>query len=160
MHNQKGFTIPELTITIGIAAILLSLTVFDLFRTQRSTSLATTVDQVVSDMKSQQIKAMAGATQGRSAADSYGIYFQTNSYVLFHGTTYSSSDTSNATIALSQNLTFSNIAFPASSLIFTQRSGEMANYTGSNNTVTIKETTSNQQKTITVNKYGVVSSIN
>jgi prepilin-type N-terminal cleavage/methylation domain-containing protein len=157
MHTQKqkGFTLPELVIVTGIITTLLGFITINLFKVQQSSSVKGTSSLLVSDMRGQQTKAMVGSSEGRVTADSYGIYFQTDRYILFHGLTYNASDPANFTVMLDTNISASN-TFPNNSLIFSQISGEMVGYTGGNNTVTIKNTAGTEQRTITVNRYGVV----
>lgn len=156
----RGFTIPELAVVIGIIATLLTYAVINLTSVQHKIYLAATVDTVTSDFKQQQIKAMSGDTEGRGTNDSYGIYFEQNKYYLFHGTMYSSSDTSNALINLDNNIQFSNIAFPQSQIVFTKGSGEVNGFTSGSNTVTLRNTVTGEQKTISINRYGVITQIN
>jgi len=152
--SNKGFTFPELIVTIAILVTLLGFITVNLVNSQHRASLTGTVDTFISDMKNQQLKAMVGATEGRTNPDSYGIYFQTNSYTLFHGTTYSSSDPANFVITLDPLIQFTS--FP-NTIVFFQRSGE----TGTVNTITVQDTgSSTNQKTITINRYGVITQVN
>lgn len=153
-ESQLGFTFPELIIILSILAVVFGFITINLVNSQHRSSLTGTVDTLISDMKSQQLKAMVGATEGRTSADSYGIYFQTNNYTLFHGTTYSSSDPANFVITLDPLVQFAS--FPAT-VVFSQRSGE----TGMVNTITIQDIgNSTNQKTIMVNRYGVITQVN
>ncbi len=154
-----GFTFPELIVVIGIFAILFGLTTANLPSFQRLASVSSTVDTLVSDIKSQQIKAMVGATEGRVAADNYGIRFEQNKYIFFHGTSYNSNDSSNFTVNLDQNMQFQNITFPNAVVIFSQGLGEVVGYASGSSSLTIKNTAGSEQKTITVNRYGVIVSV-
>lgn len=158
--RERGFTFIELLLVIGITIVLLGFITFSLIKAQRNTSTNTTITTLVSDIKSQQLKAMVGATEGRAANDSYGIYFQSGSYTLFHGMTYypNPSDNSNFMIATDPTIRFST-TLPNSLLIFSKISGEMAGWSNGQNTITITNTTDNTKKTITINQYGVITSI-
>jgi prepilin-type N-terminal cleavage/methylation domain-containing protein len=156
MKNQKGFTLPELLITMGIIAILFGFVSINLIRLQRYSSLTTTVDTLVSDLNSQQNKAMTLDTEGRGTNDDYGIYFETSRYTLFHGSVYPPLDASNFIINLDPSLTFSSITFPSSSVIFSKGSGETGLVNGSN-TTTLTDSTNGEQKIINVNKYGSIT---
>ncbi|OGH20552.1 MAG: hypothetical protein A3D74_03040 [Candidatus Levybacteria bacterium RIFCSPHIGHO2_02_FULL_37_13] len=156
---QKGFTLPELLITIGIISVLFGFITVNLIRTQRQSYLTTTVDTLVSDLYSQQNKAMVGDTEGSGVISDHGIYFETNRYVLFRGSSYNPSDTSNFPVNLVQLLTFSNITFPTCPtcyVLFSKGSGETGLVNGSN-TVTLTDTTNGEQKIIQLNKYGAVT---
>ncbi|HSW88738.1 MAG TPA: hypothetical protein VLG12_06270 [Candidatus Saccharimonadales bacterium] len=148
---------------LSVIAIIIFLTgfiTFNLTRTQQHTSTNTTIDALVTDIKQQQLKAMIQDTQGNGVVDAYGIYFQSTKYTLFKGTVYSSSDTTNFTVNLDTNLQFTNIAFPSTSIIFAKGSGEVTNFTAGQNTIQIKNISSNEVKTITINKYGTITSVN
>lgn len=153
---QKGFTIPELLITMGIIAILFGFVSVNLIRLQRHSSLTTTVDTLVSDLYSQQNKSMVGDTQESGVISDYGVYFEINRYVLFRGSTYDPLDTANFPVNLVQSLTFSSITFPSSNVIFSKGSGETGLTSGSN-TTTLTDSTNGEQKIINVNKYGSIT---
>lgn len=131
---------------------LLGIVTINLVGVKQQTSLRTTVNLLVSDLKEQQLKAMVGDTGGRSTADSYGVHFNTDSYVLFHGTSYNSSDTANYTVSLGDNVT----VISGNDIIFSQVSGEI----GSPVTIVLKENTTKTQRTISLNKYGAVTGVN
>lgn len=149
--KSYGFTLVELLVTIGLIGSLIGLTTISLINVQRKVTLSSTITTLISDLKEQQTKAMTGDTGGVSK-DSYGIYLDTNRYILFHGDLFSSTDPSNFAINLA-NIEFSN---PGTSIVFSQVSGEIA--AASN--ITLTDITNNQQKTIQINKYGVVTAIN
>jgi len=156
MKKQRGFTIPELLITMGIITILFGFVSINLIRLQRHSSLTTTVDTLISDLYSQQNKAMVSDTQGSGVISDYGVYFESNRYVLFRGSSYNPLDTSNFPVNLDSSLTFSSITFPSSSVIFSKISGETGLMSGSN-TTTLTDSTNGEQKIINVNKYGAIT---
>lgn len=159
MKFQKGFTFPEIIIVMGIVTILLGFITFNLLRAQSSSSLTAAVDTLVTDTRNQQIKAMTGDSEGRGVADSYGIHFSANQYVLFHGASYNQSDTSNFPVNLDTNLNFSSNTFPNGNIIFLETSGEVSSYSAVANSIILQTTAGNQSKTITINKYGVITSV-
>jgi len=151
MANKQGFTILELIITMGIFAIVASLTTVNLTNSQRHTSLNSTTTTLISDLKQQQIKSMTGDTEGRSISSSYGIHFDSNQYVLFHGDSYNSSDTSNFTITLDSNFSFLNLG----NIVFSRINGESTGLTS----IILRDNTINNQKDIRVNNYGVITDV-
>lgn len=156
----SGFTLIESIFVISIIALLTGLVTINLFNIQDKTSLATTIDTLVSDIKQQQIKAMIGDTEGRASSDNYGIYFQQNDYILFHGSSFSPGDPSNITINLSQDkMQFVNIYFPSATLLFFKVSGEFFGFADDLNTISIRHNLSGEQKTIKINRYGAVTDI-
>ncbi len=154
--SQKGFTLIELMLVSALGAILVGLVVFNLLRFQNSSSAQVNTDTLVSDLKSQQIKAMLGNTEGRNANDSYGIYFLSDRYVLFHGNTYVSTDSSNFAVKLPSNLVVQSTTFPSNTIVFTKLSGEIPGFVNGSNTVTLRAVNINKTMVLTLNRYGVV----
>lgn len=156
---KKGFTLVELMVVMGMIAVLISYSVVNLTTIQHTTYLAATVDTFISDLKQQQLKAMVGDTEGRGVNDYYGISFGTNDYALFHGSSYSASS-SNPVIPLTSGMQFSSVTFPQSRIVFDKGSGEVIGFTVGSNTITLRNTLTNETKTITINRYGVITQIN
>ncbi len=156
---KKGFTLVELMVVMGIIAILISYSVVNLTSIQHTTYLGTTIDTFISDLKQQQLKAMVGDTEGRGVNDYYGIRFGTTDYALFHGASYSVSS-SNPVIPLTSSIQFSNVTFPQSRIVFEKGSGEIVGFTVGSNTITLRNTVTSEVKTITINRYGVITQIN
>ncbi len=157
---ENGFALIELIVVIGIVSILFGISTISLLSVRNTASLNTAVATFVNDLKSQQIKAMAGDTEGRASHDSYGIYLEPKRYILFHGPTYSSSDPANFAITLQEDLQIINVLFPSSQIIFTSVSGDTANFTAGANRLTIQNVNDNSTKTIQINRYGVITAIN
>jgi prepilin-type N-terminal cleavage/methylation domain-containing protein len=153
MRNQRGFTLIELMVVITITAILLGFTTINLVGSQQRASLNAIEQELLADLKQQQLKAMIGDTEGRETSDTYGIHFDSGKYTLFHGT-YSSTDSANFAINLDQNFQFQS---PGTDIIFSKISGEIS--AGSITNIAIRDTTNGNVKTITVNRYGVVTQI-
>lgn len=158
-NSERGFTLVELGIVFGIIALLFGFVTLNLGNVQKVTSINSAIDTLVSDMKSQQTKAMVGAGNS-GAGKSFGIYFQSDRYILFTGTTYSSTNSSNFTIMLGGSIEFVNSTFPDNSLVFLRQSGELNGFTDGMNTITIQNIQGLNKKTITVNRYGIVTKIN
>lgn len=148
--NSAGFTLVELAVVIGVLATLLGIATISLSSSQQKTSMSTTIQTIISDMKAQQIKAMIGDTEGRVSASPYGVHFDANQYVLFHGA-YIIGDSSNFVVSLSPNLQFTTLI----DVVFSQTIGELTA-----TSVTIQNITSSETKTIQLNKYGVITAVN
>ncbi|MBU4098187.1 type II secretion system GspH family protein [Patescibacteria group bacterium] len=157
-HN-RGYTLIEVIIVMSIFILLTGLTTISLLNAKHKSSLSASVDTFIADLKQQQLKAMLGDTEGRISSGNYGIFFAGGTYTLFHDD-YSSTDSANFDLSLGDNIEFSNITFPGSQIIFFQGSGEIGNYTEGSNTIIIKDILDNNQKTLTINEYGVVEQIN
>jgi len=155
---MKGFSLIEYLLVMAIFAILAGLITINLVNTHHRVSLDTSVNTLLADLHEQQLKAMTGDTEGRMTTDPYGIVFGTNSYTLFHGT-YSPSASDNFTVSLGQQIQFGTVTFPSSQIIFLKGSGEISGFSNGQNTITVEDTTDSNQKTITINRYGVVTGI-
>lgn len=156
---QKGFTLVEIMLVTAITLILISLSVVSLSNVRNSASKNTTLEVLLADIKLQQTKSMSGDTSGQTSTAPFGIYFTSTGYTLFRGDSYSASDPTNFTIPLTSDLQFSSITFPSSQLIFEKGSGEVVNFASGSNTVTLRNIVSNQNTIITINKYGVFTSV-
>lgn len=155
---QKGFTLIELLLSMAVITILFGLVTFNVIGALRSTSVAGATESLMADIKKQQIKAMNGTSQLPTSGDSFGIFFQPDRYVLFHGTTFVATDESNSTVILDNNIQLSS-SFSGNTLIFSQLSGEILSFSTTSNTVLLKDVSGTEQKQITFNKYGVITDI-
>lgn len=159
-HNKsilflKGFTAVEVILVMSVVAILLGLVTVNLFKFQHKSQLSSTIESFLADYKEQQIKAMVGDASGTATPSAYGVHFETTSYTLFRN----SYGTANFTVSLPSGTRFST-TFPSSQVIFATGSGQLTTYTSGQNTVTLIDTGDGSQKVVTINRYGVVSSVN
>ena len=159
MQRRTGFVLIELLVVFAIVATLLGLGYVRATSIERRAPLTATVNTLVADTRAQQTKAMSGYTQGSGSAGSYGVYFQTNQYVLFKGSSFNAADPSNAAFPLPTNIIFSAIAVPASSIVYAQGSGDVAGFSPSAHAVTVTQGLTGESKTITINRYGAVTSV-
>jgi prepilin-type N-terminal cleavage/methylation domain-containing protein len=158
MSMKKGFVFIELVVVLALFGALLGMMSINLLGSKNSATLSATIDQVVADISSQQIKAMTSTTAGAGAIP-YGVRFESNRYILFYGVQYNPSDTSNSSIALDARTIFSVINLPNASIVFASRSGEIVGFDPGRASVTVYQQNSFVSKTIHVNQYGVVTSV-
>ncbi len=156
---RKAFTLPELIVVMGVLFTLLAFSSVNLLGSRHKASLNSTVTSLVSDLRLQQLKSILGDTEGRSSADSYGIYFGSNSYTLFHGSTYSAGSADNVVINIETGLSFSNVSLPGSYVVFSRGSGEFAGYNSSTDTFELSHSSAGLTKLFTINQYGVVAQV-
>ncbi len=143
--SQRGFTIIELLVVMGIGSILLGLTTISLLNVQHNTSVAAAQESLIADLKSQQSKAMNGSKNGGN----FGVHFSTpsnNTYTLFQGTDFAH-QTSTTVVTIDDGITYSG-----SDVVFTAVSGEI-----SPSTITVTSTGGSGTKQIVMNKFGVVT---
>jgi Tfp pilus assembly protein FimT len=159
-YKKNGFSIIEVVVVMSFITTMAVLVIASLTRTQQSASINSYIDQIAGDIKSQQLKSMNLDTSGAATTNSYGVRFETYRYILFKGSTYSSSDPSNFAIALQQPMQFSNITLPSSQLVFTKGTGDFGAYATGQNTFKLINTVTNDQKTFTINRLGVITTVN
>ena len=159
IENQKGLTLIELILVIGILMVLLSMAFVSISNIRVISTNSNTSTVIASDLKNQQIRAMVGDTEGRGVPDNYGVKILSTQYVLFHGVSYNSSDTTNYAIPVSTGYTLSS-TFANDTVLFASESGELVNSVQNQDTIILTNTTSGQTKTIRLNKYGTITSIN
>lgn len=154
-----GITLIEVIIVISIVTTLFGLVFGNILNVRSTTTINTSLTAIIADLKNQQIKSMVGDTEGRSSPDNYGVYISGPNYTLFHGQIYSESESTNFDINADTGYQFTT-TFPGSQVIFASGSGEIVNFIENQNTVSIINTRTNEQKTIHINKYGVITTIN
>jgi prepilin-type N-terminal cleavage/methylation domain-containing protein len=148
---MKGFVLIEMIVVLALFGALLGFTSINLLGAKNSATISATVDQVVSDLGSQQTKAMTSGD--------HGMRFETNRYIMFSGSAYNASDTTNSPVPLDARTTFSVINLPGASVVFASQSGEVAGYDPVRASVTVYQQNSLVSKTIHINQYGVISSV-
>jgi prepilin-type N-terminal cleavage/methylation domain-containing protein len=153
--SQAGFTLIEMMSVMGIFLILTAFMAFNILRPQQQASLDTAVTTLQADLKSQQIRAMAGDADTTSSAKSFGVYLEPTKYTLFTGTSFSAADTSNYVVTLDPAINLVSINVPSTQIIFSPLSGEMTNFSSTQTTFIVRNINTNEQKTLTINRYGI-----
>ena len=156
--QRRGMVLIELVVVLALFGALVGMTSVNLLGAKNSATLSATVDTVVADLSSQQTKAMTQTTTGAGATP-YGVRFESNRYILFHGGIYNASDNSNSIVPLDARTTFSVINLPNASILFASKSGEIIGYDPNAASVTVYQQNSLVSKTIHVNQYGIVTSV-
>lgn len=157
---RLGFTVPELSVVLAIFGILVGIIVINLTGAKEKANLASATSVLVTDLKGQQVKAMTGDTEGSGGASSYGLYFETNRYTLFKGTTYSSLNPTNFVVNLESPIEVRSVTFPSSQVIFSQISGEVSGITTGSDTMQLLNTLTNEVVTIRLNRFGALTYAN
>jgi prepilin-type N-terminal cleavage/methylation domain-containing protein len=146
----KGFTFVEIVIVMGIMVVLLMIGSVNFLPIKHTTSLSTTSQVLISDIKERQLKAMSGES-------SQGIYFDVDQkkYIVFKGSSFDPSNTTNFSIQLGDQIIVSEIDFTGRQIIFSASSGEISNFFADNKIVLLN-TVTNEQRSIYFNKYGTI----
>lgn len=157
--QSDGFSYIEVVVVLGITSILLTLGSVVLFRSRQHSARTLAVDVLLTDLKGQQTNAMAGLTEGAGARDRYGIKLLPDSYVLFRGSVYNAQDPYNRIISSDEDITYTS-TFPDSAIVFEKGSGEIVSFSPGADSIMVISNSAGGQKTIRLNKYGVVVSDN
>ncbi len=157
--KKSGFTLIEILLVGSLTLIIITLGGVNLIRPQRKTIETSVIDNIVSDLNAQQTKSMVGDISTGGAPTKYGIYFESDKYTLFKGDTYSSLNATNLVIVLPSSQTFSVINVPSGQILFSKRSGDFDNYSAGQNTLTVTNQDSGDQKLVQINRYGIVTAV-
>jgi prepilin-type N-terminal cleavage/methylation domain-containing protein len=143
----KGFTLIEMIVVIGIGLVILTTTTVLLLGGQRRVVKISAEEQILSDIRSAQIKAMTGN-------GSQGVYFGSSAYTLYKGSFYNANDGSNFVVNLGDSVQLTT-TFSGSNIVFLAVSGEINDYVNGSDSISITDATDNTQRVIHFNKYGV-----
>ena len=153
-YYSKGFSFAELLVVMGIITTLIMIGASSYFPSVQKVSLTSTVQSLISEIKQLQTKSMNGESN-------QGIYFHTDqkNYILFKGTTYNVSNTTNFSINLGDQIIINSIDFANREIVFSPGSGEISGFNPANNKIVLKNTVSEELRTISFNKFGIVTNV-
>ncbi len=157
--SQKGLTLVELIVVIGILSLLIAIAFVSVANIRVLTTNTNTISVIASDLKAQQIKAMTGDTEGRGVKDNYGIKILPNEYIFFHGNGYNPMETTNYSFSIGSGYTLST-TLPDQTILFASGSGEVVNFVPNQDTITITNSQTNQTRSLKLNAYGTAIEIN
>lgn len=157
--SRQGFTLIELLLVLAITLILISVSTLSLTNVQQFAYLSKSIEILLSDIKLQQTKAMNSYTLSGTPTR-YGIHFEETTYTLFEGDTYVADAATNFTVSLDGQLSFEEVLFPNSTIVFERGSGEIVGFVDGFNTVVLNNPGSSDNSTIELNRYGVFTEIN
>ena len=153
--KQAGFTLVELLVGLVIITVLFALSTVNLGRPQTDVTIQSSVDTLLSDIKSQQLLAMSGDEGSTTSEQPHGIFVEASKYTLYTGATFSLGDSSNYVVNAPANTTFSS-TLPSGKLLFNKGPGDVSGLSGSSTyTITVAQT--NGSKVITINRFGALN---
>lgn len=143
----------ELVVVFAIIVLLASIIITSFSQFRNTKVLDTGVENTLSALAKAR-----GNTLSSKNAYQYGVHFEAAQAVLFRGATYSSSDTSNETIALDSALEIypipPSLTGGGSDVLFDRLTGK----TSQNGTVVIRvKSDTSKTKMITINATGIAS---
>jgi prepilin-type N-terminal cleavage/methylation domain-containing protein len=154
MSLKSGFSLVELTVVLGIVAILFSISALSFSNSAPKNTVVNAADLLMADFKQQQLYALTGAKIGQNSASNHGIYFANGKYTLFHGNSYNPADSGNLDVKYN-DINFSSTA-AGSVVIFIKNSGQIQNFQPSGNSIILTQVNTGDTKTIIFNKYGII----
>lgn len=154
---RSGFTLIEMMVVLGVLGTLIAFSSVNLVGYQSKNLLQTTLSSVAGDIQNQRLKSMNGDAQGQSTTSAYGVYIQSSSYTLFRGSTYAAGASGNVVIPVASPMVLST-TFPSSQFVYSKGTGEIASFDNARNTITVRNSSTNEQSVITFNRYGTIIS--
>lgn len=155
-QHSRGFTLVELLIVLGLFTVVFALTNISLSSMIARSNSQEFAQTLMSDLSRQQSRAMTGETAAGSAA-SYGVQLEPTHYTLFEGSVFSVDSPTNTVVTLPSDLVFESIALPQQQLVFSEDSGEVAEFEQTQSSWVLRNTTTNTSQTFQVNKLGVLT---
>lgn len=158
MKIPTGFTLIEILLVMGIMAALAGITGLSLSGLYSKADLNSTQDVLTSQLKSQQLKAMAGYTSGAGQPTAQGIYFEAGQYTLFSGDSFNPDDPQNIALPAGQNISLSTSNLTDGVLVFLPGGGEVASWQPGA-AITISDTNTGEQRSLQLNLMGAVTDL-
>lgn len=149
-YTSRGFTLVEILIVISVVGIMASVVLYNFSAKRNTQVLSNTEDEVVALVSEARSRTVSAEENMQ-----YGVHFQSNRVVLFQGATFVDGAGENREISIDPVITITSIALAGSStdVVFKKMTGETDTY----GSLVIKNTSSFQQKTITISRAGFVS---
>jgi type II secretory pathway pseudopilin PulG len=157
MSREKGLTLVETLIVVGLLSILFLLGTIAFSSLSRRNRLEVAAQKISSCLEEAKAKALAGYSQGQASSLNFGVYFESDSYTIFSGLVFDALDPLNQEFALTPGLAISEIGFASNSLIFEKITGQVRNFDPSQNYLVVSDQKTSQQEKITINKLGIVT---
>lgn len=154
MADSKGFTLVEVTVVMALIVILGGLAVVNLVGSQTQAVTSANANVLVADLRNQQTKAMMGDDGGGSAAQDYGIFFESNQYTLFIGSSYNAMSPTNFVVQLGEGVSLT-ANLPQTAVVFSKGTGQVAGFNAAQSSITFTNQ-SGVSSELTLNKFGVV----
>ncbi len=146
---QRGFTMIEIIVVIGVLMLISSGATILFLSTQANNQREVIVNELISSLRKAQSRAINGENQSE-----FGIYFEEHKYIEFQGASYMEGNPDNIVNLLPAGVTIRNINFNGDDFVYYERMTGEANYEGS---VDIAVVGIADAKRISVNKSGIVN---
>ncbi|MEX0621891.1 MAG: type II secretion system protein [Candidatus Woykebacteria bacterium] len=163
LKRRNGFTLIELILVVSLLSAVLVVTTITLFRPLSKANLDAVASDIAATLREAQDKSMNTDTAGGPQTSEYGLHFETASYTLFRGTSFSQSSPDNfkvntpSSISLEADLPCPSPPTECNNVVFAKISGGVSGFDNTKNSVCIRETNSNNEQLLRINFLGVVN---
>ncbi|MEI7688807.1 MAG: prepilin-type N-terminal cleavage/methylation domain-containing protein [Candidatus Nomurabacteria bacterium] len=153
-YKSSGFTLMEILIIIAIVTVISSIVLFNLSNFRNEQDLKNAEMEIVSLLDKARQNTLSSVN-----SNNYSVHFEVDKAVLFSGSIYSALDSSNEKINFNANVSIPaidgiNLGGGGNDVTFERLTGETM---GGTLILRLKSDAS-KQKTITINKTGLISS--
>lgn len=123
--QEKGFSILELIIAVGIIAFISTIAVASYYALVSRADLSGNAKNMISTLN-----LARSETVTSNQANPWGVHFETDKYALFKGSTYNAADSSTKIYTIPSSLEISDIALNGggSEVLFARITGQTTNY--------------------------------
>lgn len=147
--KQKGYTLIEILVVIGIMAIVMGGSTVLFLTVQANNERQVIINNVISILRKNQSLAMLGEGQNE-----FGVQFETNKYIEFVGDTYVEGAPNNVEHLLPAGVTINDVNLGGDSFIYFNRISGIPSNSGS---FDIAVARTFPERTILINSLGTVN---
>lgn len=144
---NKGYTLVELLLVMGIMTILLSIGSLSFAGIRNANQL----DFIAAEVRSELMRAQTRSANGNPS----GVYFEAGRFVYFEGNSYSEGAVGNQEYTMPSGLSLASITFVGQTAQFDQVTGQLLTFVDPSQ-VTVMYGASGVFRTVSVNRWGVV----
>ncbi len=152
-----AFTVTPARVVSGLVVIGVAIGFFLLSRASLpATSLQLTLATLIADIRYQQQLSRMGEVVGKYSVVPFGLVLQKSQYILFQGTTYIPGHGPEKQMPVPAPIVLET-TLPGGLLLFESGSGNIIGFDAEKHTITLRDTKSQAERTISFNLYGVIT---
>lgn len=161
-RTETGFSLIEVLFVVAFFVIILAFATPNLFNPLGREKVGTLSNDIVSNLRDAQTKAMSSETFGKPATSEFGVHFGSNNYIIFRGTIFDPTDSDSFLVDIPTGLTVNpnlpcNLApNDCNNIVFSKLSGEVQNFDQTKNSLCLSDSLNNRIL-ITINFLGVTN---